>query len=904
MKIVKPTKLPVLTRVLERDRAITFQVATVLAFSLDDPRGLFDEITFWKSVSSVIGDRGIFDDGLAKARGELLVAGSFFAPGGVPVGASYVRARVGSVDKRIAVLGDRYWKDGVPSEPVPIATLSVDWTRAYGGQNFARNPHGKGAEPLEKDGGRIHLLPNLEEYGALVRSPDARPEPACFLPMGLEFAQRRARAGTYDARYAEEYFPGLPADVDPCFFQSASSDQWASGFFAGDEAFVVENMHPDRPRIEGRLPALATRAFVTLKASHDADESPRFVEIPLRFDTVWLFPSAGMGAIIAHGAIRTNEDDAADIVHLVCACEDPASPRDAAHYERVLSARLDKDRGALASLSNAELMPARETGVAPNHGQTDVGRWLRSAGLLAQNAARGRERQFNAARERVLAEGRDPKDHGLESLPPEPNVPDPDDLDAVAAFMNGELAKVEAERAAIDARAEEARAKARASFAEHGMDYDEAMQRAQREGAGPPTFSSSAELDKMRKMAREAREAGVPLLEVEARLADPRTAAELDEQERRLLDMYRRTAHLSPAARAMDEDASHRARIIIGLAIESGESLARRDFTGARLAKVSLKDADLREALFEAADLSGADLRGASAEGAVLSRADLRGADLSCANLCGANLGGADLQGARLVGARLTGATLRGAKLEGAQLEGASFERADLVETELRGVDFSAAELDSCTFIKTDVSDASFARASLRGANFIECVLDGADFSDATLEKVTFVASRGAGVQLRRAHAKKLCVVHGSALPDANFTEADLTQANLRGTDLRGARFDGAKLDGADLSECDATGASLERARGAGSMLVRTRLTRATLRGADLRHAIASKAKIGSADFTGANLYGADLSRVIGDGKTVFAEAELAAVRYLPKAHVKRASLPPPAEQTLTPEAT
>src|SRR5580693_7575106 len=107
MKIIKPVKLPILTRVTERARKPELHVAAMLGFPLHAPRALLDELAFWKTVAEALGPSGAVDEGFAKARGELLVAGSFFAPGGVPVPASYVRVQLGAVDKRLAIVGDR-----------------------------------------------------------------------------------------------------------------------------------------------------------------------------------------------------------------------------------------------------------------------------------------------------------------------------------------------------------------------------------------------------------------------------------------------------------------------------------------------------------------------------------------------------------------------------------------------------------------------------------------------------------------------------------------------------------------------------------------------------------------------------------------------------------------------------
>ncbi|WP_044967192.1 DUF2169 family type VI secretion system accessory protein [Sorangium cellulosum] len=883
MKIVKPMKVPMLTRVLEFRRRCYFHVTAMLGFPLTSPRALVDELSFWRIVTGALGEQGAIDEGFAKTRGELLVAGSFHAPGGVPTRASYVRAQIGSVDKRLAVVGDRTWRDGVPTEPAPMTTLRIDWAHAFGGAGYDRNPHGKGYEPLDLGGRSVYPMPNVEQYGAMIRSPSERPEPAGFLPMDITFAQRRRRAGTYDKRWLDENFPGIPADTDPTLFNVAPEDQWLDGLFRGDEELLMENMHPEKPRLEARLPDLVTRSFVT----HRTSEGDRFVEIPMRPDTVWVFPAEELGVVIFHGVLAIAEDDAADIVHLLCACEEPGSPRPIEHYQAALARRLDKDKGAVAEISDGDLMPPRASGVAPNIDLGDMGRWVKSENLAAQNLRRGQERSFAETRARIEAEGLDPKDHGLEELPALPEPP-PDDLDALAAYV--EAASLRTEELMERARASEAQAReeARRAWAERGEDFDAAMEKAAKEGAGPPKFSAKAHLTALRSMAAEAREAGVVLDDVEQTLADPGYHAQIEEQERGLVEMYRWMGHLQPAAAAMEPEASERARVVIGLALEVGESLANRDFTGANLAGMCLSGVDLSGAFLESADLSGCDLSRTNLEGAVLARANLAGANLADARLRGANLGGAALRGASLDRADLKEAVLSRAELERARFSGADLTGADWFETKPGGADFTGATLGQCNLLKVDLSGVRFTGADLSEANLVESTLDGADFSSATLRKTTFVACHGERVSFRSACLQQGVVVHGSSFPEADFSDADMERANLRGTVLAGARLDRANLRGADLSGCDASEASLERAVLQGGLLIRTDLVNASLQGANLMDALASKARLAGADFTGANLFRADLSRVAGDERTTFAEAEVGHVRFLPRADAQR----------------
>src|SRR5690606_11432494 len=113
------------------------------------------------------------------------------------------------------------------------------------------------------------------------------PEPASFGPIDFSWPQRFAMAGTYDKKWMDAYYPGFAADLDWRIWNIASADQQQEQPFAYDERFVLRNLHPKREQLEGRLPNLKARCFITQKTATDEE---RFREVELRLTTVWLFP--------------------------------------------------------------------------------------------------------------------------------------------------------------------------------------------------------------------------------------------------------------------------------------------------------------------------------------------------------------------------------------------------------------------------------------------------------------------------------------------------------------------------------------------------------------------------------------------------------------------------------------
>ena len=878
MKAVKPRKLGLLSRVFEASGDYHLAVS-ILAFfpirspSAGGPRTLLPDTDLWKFAMEQIGKEAVLDLGMPKPCGEVLVAGSAFAPGGTPRPACAVKLKMGSIDKTLYVVGDRTWGKGGASDPTPFTSMPITWANAFGGPSFATNPLGKGMSPVKKDDGEVLPLPNVEDPKHLVSSPRDRPAPAGLGPYDFSWPQRSGKLGTYDTRWLKEDFPGFARDIDLGAFSAAPVDQQITGFFRGDEAFSIENMHPDKPVLEGALPGFQTRCFVN--QSTPAGEA--FREIPMRLDTVWLFPNAERGVLVFRGRQTVAEDDAWDVLQILLACEELGKPRATDHYRDALLRRLDRKKGPV--LREDDLMPPLAPGEAapPAEPVWDLDELSRHEGLIQKNMRRKMELHRESIRQELVAQGMDPDKH-MPPAPAEPREVKADDVDVVVEEVDTLLAD---EGAKAKAKMELMEAEARASCAERGIDFDEAVENAKKSAGGPPKFSADAELDKLREQAQLAHNAGVPLPAVEDALADPHTERDLRTMETGLKDMYRAFAqHLPPAAK-LEGEARDRVRDEVARAAAAGESLAERDLTGADLSKLALANVDLKKAFLEHADLREADLTGADLTGAVLTRADLRGAKLEKARLAGANLAEAKLAGAMISGVDLSGAILVKADLEGADLAGAALGPADLTEATLDKANLERASLGGARFDKTRLAGARFAGADLGRATFSEASVAGLDFTGARLASATFYGASADGAVLRGCDLTKLRLVKKCSFRGADFSGANMERANLRDADLCGADFTGAKLSNADLSGSDLEGAKLVKAVAKEAMFVRANLSRADLSGANLMHAILQKAKVAGASFRGANLFRSDLLRLRVDGATDMRDALLTQARYV-----------------------
>jgi uncharacterized protein YjbI with pentapeptide repeats len=879
VKTIKPDKLGLLLRTFEHDGRPYMVVSALLAFAFDKPRELVSEIDLWKMTAEELeAEGGLVDEACSKHTGEVLVTGKCHVPDGAPVPVSFVRVQIGKVDKRLAVIGDRQWRYGVPTEPAPFTEMPVDWQHAFGGEGYAQNPRGKGVAPVEAAGVKSHPLPNIEDPRGLVVGPSDKPLPAGLGAIDLTWPQRFSLTGTYDTKWLKTRYPGYAADLDPSFFNMAAKDQRIEGYFRGDEAFVIENMHPEKSRLEGALPNAVVRVFWQPKGEDGLRE------ITTRIDTVRFFPGREIGVLIYRGVAPVREDDAADVGSLILACEDPEEKKPLDHYRKVLTDRQDPEKAALLSLKDDDLMPSKERGWTPRTMKSDVDRMIENEGLLSENLRRKQEKERDAARAKVVAAGLDPKDFGLDEPLPEPPS-DPDDVDAELERIDRAKEDAEKEREAMEAKQAELEAQVRAAYTAAGEDYDAAVAKAKKDAAGPPKYRAQEQLDMLRSMVALARENKSPNPELAAMAEDPALEAKLLAQEKSLIDAYRQGAHLQDPVDPREPGASDALRTELGLAVHNGIGLTGRDLTGADLSGLSLAGLDLSGAFMESVDLTGTDLSGANLENAVLAHATLRGTKLVGAKLTGVNLGSAKLDGADFGGAEIAEVVLGRADIQRTSFRGAKMRRVDFLEAKLgEGVDFGEVLAHESIWLRVSLAKAIFAGADLTRSVFIEANVAGADFQGATLTRVGFVKTDVTGAIFRGAKMDGAQFVHGTSLAGADLSGVEMKQAMLREVDLTGATLEGAVLDASDLSACNATDADLTGIRARGALFIRSDLTRAKASSADLLGAILQKAKLHGTDLRYSNLFRADLARVRVDGSTRIDQANMTQARSEPKA--------------------
>lgn len=327
MRIIKDSEHSLLLNYFGLNNRYYLAVTVLTFFSFDSPAAVLPEQDMWPFVQKELGKDAILDMAMPKPKGEYLVWGRCFTPDGTARGASQVTVRVGNAEKMLYIFGDRIWKSAPMSEmigqPAPFTEMPVTYSRAFGGTGFDRNPVGKGVSPLiSPSGSEVHPLPNIEDPRRLMGSPSDRPDPAGLAPIDYTWPQRARKLGTYDNRWFQERWPFYPDDMDWTYFNAAPEDQQIEGFFNGTESFAIAGMHPKKHVLESRLPEIRHRLFVNqVEDMKKPDGETVFKEIITHFDTVWLFPHAERGVLVARGIIEVKDDEALDIPHLYIANE-------------------------------------------------------------------------------------------------------------------------------------------------------------------------------------------------------------------------------------------------------------------------------------------------------------------------------------------------------------------------------------------------------------------------------------------------------------------------------------------------------------------------------------------------------------------------------------------------------
>jgi uncharacterized protein YjbI with pentapeptide repeats len=895
MKIIKPLTLGILNRPYRYRGQNRLALAALGFFRLGSGAAdrFLTENLQWAKLVPCLPFGLPLDHILPKPRAEVMLSGAAHAIG-EPVKAMAVRMQCGAIDKRLCVIGDRSWHRLIGpwvcvDEAKPFARMPIAWENAYGGPDYAANPLGRGFLPhLAWLRSRAGQMPNIEAAAPPLTPGRRRYVPSCFAPMSLVHSPVRTASGSYDQRWLQEDFPGLPRDFDFGLFNLTAADQQFAGHFKGDETYCLEGLHPVHASLSGSLPGLAARAFVQ-RAGQGADQAE---EVVLACDTVWFFPELDLAMLVYRGETPVADSDALDISSLMVAYERITdAPRTLEHYREVMALRLDTQSAGLHAFNESQLAPPR------------------SAEVMAARAA-AREQRAAAQlvrRQQLLDEQMVEFWHKSGLTPPADYVAPGVTQTALSGPSAEELAEGEFDLAELHAQAQmladtakrDGEARLAAGQAELQQTLTEKFPEASAVAPSVADPITSKALEQASQIAHDLVTAAparpdplpVALRDVLDKAEQAQPGSVTAQQQADIHATQEQAPTLRRAARnaartpttltePLPGPAAQALRELVQQCLRDGVVLAGRDLAGACLRDLDLRGADLREVQLERADLRGARFDGANLQKAVLTAACLDGADFSGAILDGANLCGTHAEGTRFCGASLRGAHAMDAVWPVADVHGAVLD--DVLAT---GIALSGANLDDTALARSVITAAMADDSSWRNTRWHSVValaagFAHADFTGASLQKSVLMdaalnASNWQHAQLISVYAGgKACWEHAS-LRGTRFSRCGLHGANLAGADLQQGVFAQTDFGEADLSD-----ALLSDARFYRSLFMRSRLRRVQAQRADFFQTMCRKADFSQAALQDAVLVQADTAEAIWQG------ADRSAVRVDRKARL------------------
>ncbi len=695
-----------------------------------------------------------------KPKADLLLVGTAHPP--KPTTQCSVGFTVGNTSLSLRVTGDRQWLDeGRASAPLAFESMALGYERAFGGATFAANPVGKGAVGKVGAG---RPLPNLEHPSDVAKTASDQPVPAGFGPLGPYWSHRMSKWPPVTQAYVERGWPWAPAELDYSYFNAAQPALQVD-YLTGNETIVCEGLHREHRRYACELPGLRPRCFVL----DQRDGGPRFREVLLRLDTLWVDMDAEKLVLVWRGNLPIATRDMEDVDCVYVALEQLSEPR----------LTLEQHR-----------------------------------------------RVFELAREDAEAKPAPPVNSPAEiKLPPPPALEKPATVQLVAEPLPESLKKqlltMGTPAAAIAAleRGDEASAMTAMlkTFNLGQQDLDK-MLAEQREvaktahvaqGGDPALFDPPIPKPKPAPRKEQA-PVGWSRARVEAAKATGVSAAGADLGKLDLSELDLREMDFSGA-------------------IMGGVNLDGAKLDGAKLDGASLTAASATGASFQAASLADADLTALSAKGSDFAGAKLSGALFDNAELSEATLDRVEAAGAFFRRAKLGGASFKKADLKGAIMDGATLERATFVEAKLDEASAEGVTADGADFSKASLeSFRGGEKSSYVGAKLVGCRAERSRWMRSNLELADFSRTALIGADLSRSNLSG-ATLRGADCQGADFTNANLgradagganlAKAQLEGADLRRASFRAASLYQAALWLAQMEGADLEGAITAGTLL-------------------------------------------------------------------------------------
>ena len=695
MKIVKPFRCSLLQKTYCFREQSYLCTKPIIFFDLEKSKNFISEIDGWKRFLSCLPKNYGFDDGLPKGNSEVLVVGSAHVPGGSEVKKMNVALEFGAIKKSLQVTGNRIWYRNIfgqyrASNPTPFSSMPITWENAFGFAGWDQNDVGQGALSKGVAGETIIALPNVEEPDDKLRKPSRQIRPAGFGPISPLWKPRNLFSAAFDEEHVKWTFPALPDDLDFRLYNLAPADQQLPEIGLSEQ-FRLTNLSPMLPVLEGTLPGVYPRVFIS--------KNSELTEVPTQLETTWLVPDAGLGVLFFRGECPTESSLAQlEFDGLMIGLESASdTPRGLDYYDEVYRLRTDPETSYQHAMNDSQLMPILPTG--EQRKRRDEHQRAVAAAQQKQALAWEATRQdftVNKGLEIDSAQSPDPIDSRM--------IISPEAMERRDFSLEPQLQVVREKQ--VEGEQLRSNVKAQSSVANS---YAPTRNMAEADAA--------LEADILRRAEKRdlAQGADTDVLE---------TGSQANQLELYKLQLAAAKSASSPSPKSFvnSQVAGSSLRKLLETLIDKGEDLTFRDFTGADFTELDLSNLDL--------------------EGSILENANLRGAIFNNSNLSETSLVGADISDASFMGATLDGANLSSSRGDFAVFSGAVFrKRIYLNIASLRCCDFSGCEIEGLLIIDSCLVGSSLQGSRLKNITVSNTDLRCSDWSESVLDTVVIVGS-------------------------------------------------------------------------------------------------------------------------------------------------------------------
>jgi len=824
-----------------------------------------------------------------KPRADLLLVGKCYSPGEKALKACQVTFRVGSKSRSLAIFGKRSWKHDVMglgsiSDPRPFRTMELRYEKSYGGEEYKKNPLGRGfSRSLDTVGIKGKYLPNIEDPKNLIETSGSHPQPAGFGPLNRMWELRHSKMGSYKDDYLKKSWPWFPSDFDWSHFNAAPPEMQLEGYLRGDEELFFENLHKKHPNYKSRLPGLRIRSFINKLVNEKSAETD-FIEVPLNLDTLWVDMEAEKLILVWRGWTEVSSEDYEEVRQIFIISED--LDKQAQKIEKcheLFLATVEEQREELELVPEFPGESAGQGGVSvdleddetrlaipklpeDDETQLDISRLDAKTTTKADiETSEELAEEKLALIKKIESQTAALMTHlgfSIENLPAEVKQQAKEQGERIIQKLTETDPNI-----VMELEQEEQEKKLREELSKLGLDYDslpEVSEKAKAEqerlmqemGITQLDSSKNEEYAKFWKMLA----AVMPQIGV-----DPENLSPLIETARPQIERIKDHNSIE----AEDEEAMEEAEVLNNS--RTGEKEAEKDTQQIKNDSEQTSESSLesiKEKMDKTRSLADMDLSGK----------DLSGLEMPGVDFAGALMSGVVLTGANLAGANFSGAALIGADLSNANLEKADLQQADFSEGNLSGVNLSGAKLNDTVFEKAkmdhaildqveaneaifteaDLSLASFKNAELSGSDFSNCLLHEADFQGANLTEASVEGAMGTKVNFREANLTRLRASEKCNFSQANFIKAIGPESTWHESILNESDFSFSQMEAADFSKASLEKANLSAANMKFSRFIKANLKETKMLLLNLFEGSLEKADLSGADLSGANLYGVE----------------------------------------------